>query len=74
VYQIAASLFFTLILAGSLFAIGFMLREYRDEIIAALKGEMPRRRAERPWTRQVRVTVQPRPAPALAMPRRRVAA
>ena len=73
-YQFAASLFFTIILAASLFSLGFMLREYWGEIVAALKGEMPRRRTARPWTRQVRVTVQPRPAPALAMPRRRAAA
>ena len=72
-YHLATGLFFTIILAGSLFAIVFALRQSWDEVVAALRGEMPRRRVARPWTKRVRVTVRPRPVQATAMPRRRAA-
>lgn len=71
-YHLAAGFFFTIILAASLSALAYMVRQYWQEIAAALTGDMPRRRTARPWTRQVRVTVRPRPVLATA-PRRRVA-
>jgi hypothetical protein len=74
-YHIAAALFFTGLIVGAGTLLSVMIREYREEIVAALLGVMPRRRTARAWTRQVRVTVQPRPAlaPAL-MPQQRRAA
>ena len=72
-YHLATALFFLLALAGAGLLLWTVVRDYWDEILAALKGEMPRRRTVRPWTRQVRVTVRPSPARAVAMPRRRAA-
>jgi hypothetical protein len=62
VYHFAAALFFVAVFLGTASLISVMIREYRDEILAALLGEMPRRRTARAWTRIVRVTVQPHPA------------
>jgi hypothetical protein len=73
VYHLAIGLFFTLVLAGAGFLFSLTIREYWDEILAALKGEMPRRRTARPWTKKVRVTVRPRPIAAPALARRRAA-
>ncbi len=74
-YHIAAALFFAAILLGAATLLSVMLREYRQEITAALLGVMPRRRTPRAWTRQIWVTVQPRPAlaPALVRQQRRAA-
>ena len=72
-YHLAIGVFFTLVLAGSGLLFSLTVREYWSEILAALKGEMPRRRTVRPWTKRVRVTVHPRPIAAPAMVRRRAA-
>ncbi len=73
-YHLAATLFFGFVLAGA-GALGVrMLRTYREELSAALLGQMPRRRPARAWTRLVRVTVRPLPVlmwPGAAQPLRR---
>ncbi len=73
-YHLAATLFFGFVLAGAGALGARMLRTYRDELLAALLGEMPRRRPARAWTRLVRVTVRPLPVLLLsgaAQPMRR---
>ena len=63
-YHLATGFFFALLLAGALGMLSLTLRQYWSEILAALEGEMPRRRTARPWTRAIRVMVRPLPAPA----------
>jgi hypothetical protein len=73
-YHLAASLFFGFVLVGAGALGGRMLRSYREELLAALFGKMPRRRPARAWTRLVRVTVRPHPVllwPGVARPLRR---
>ena len=66
-YHLATALFFGLVLVGALAFAHHMVREYWDEILAALKGEMPARPSHRSWTgSRVRVSARPRPVVAQA--------
>ncbi len=58
--HLVSIVFFALVLTGAAFTISLTLREYWAEIIGALKGEMPVRHAQRPWSR-VRMSDRPRP-------------
>ena len=61
-YHLATALFFGLVLVGTLAFAHRMVREYWDEIVAALMGEVPARRSHRSWTgSRVRVSARPRP-------------
>lgn len=60
VTHIAAALFFAAILLASAAVIQLTVREYWQDIIAALRGEVPTRSAARPWAAR-RVTSRPRP-------------
>ena len=68
VTHIAAALFFALVLLGAAAVIHFTVREYWQDILAALRGEVPIRHANRPWAGRVRVTGRPRAAAVRAMP------
>ncbi len=57
--QIAAALVFAALLLGSVAVILLTVREYWQDILAALRGEVPARSA-RPWAAR-RVTSRPRP-------------
>ena len=59
--HIAAGLFFALVLIGAAAVIRFTLREYWQDILAALRGDVPVREVAQPWTARVRVTTRPRP-------------
>ncbi len=59
--HIAAALFFALVLVGAAAIMQMTVREYWEEILAALKGEMPARRTHRPWGARARVISRPRP-------------
>ena len=61
VTHIAAGLFFALVLTGAAMLIHMMVREYWQEIMAALRGEMPVRSTARPWAARGRSTPRPRP-------------
>ncbi len=72
--QIAAALFFTALLIASAAVIHLTVREYWQEILAALKGEVPVRRSARPWASRTRISSRPRPvAVARAVPQQRAA-
>ncbi len=58
--QIAAALVFAALLLGSVAVILLTVREYWQDILAALRGEVPARSAARPWAAR-RVTSRPRP-------------
>lgn len=49
------------------------MRQYWNEILAALVGDIPAREASRPWAGRVRVTARPRPQAARAAQRRAAA-
>ena len=69
--HIAAGLFFALALFGAGAIIHVTLRDYWQDILAALRGEVPARSAARPWASRPRVTVRTRPATVqAAMPQR----
>ena len=59
--HIAATLFFALVLMGAVALIRFTVREYWQEILSALRGEMPVRQSARAWTARARVSSRPRP-------------
>jgi hypothetical protein len=61
VTHIAAGLFFALVLIGAAMLIHMMVREYWQEIVAALRGEMPVRSTARPWAGRGRSTPRARP-------------
>jgi hypothetical protein len=61
VTHIAAALFFGLALIGAAAIIQLTLREYWQDILAALRGDVPVRRTARPWASRVRATGRPRP-------------
>ena len=71
--HIASALFFALVLVGAVAIIRFTLREYWQDIIAALRGDVPVRTVARPWTARVRVTTRPRPVADRAVQLRRAA-
>ncbi|WP_106639332.1 hypothetical protein [Allosphingosinicella vermicomposti] len=58
--QFLSALFFLLAFAGAAAIIQMTVRDYRDEILAALLGEVPPRRAGRSWSR-TRLNARPRP-------------
>ena len=66
--QIAAALFFALVLTGAAALIHLTVREYWQEILAALRGEVPVRRSERPWAPRGRPSARPRAVAVRAMP------
>ena len=66
--HIAAALFFALVLTGAAALIHLTVREYWQEILAALRGEVPMRRTERPWRPRGRPSARPRPVVVRAMP------
>ena len=68
VFHIAAALFFALVLAGAAVTIFLTAREYWQDILAALRGEVPMRRTSRPWAARGRITARPRPVAMRAMP------
>ncbi len=68
VTHIAAALFFALVLTGAGAIIYLTAREYWQEILAALRGEVAARRTARPWTSRVRATARPRPVVVRVMP------
>jgi hypothetical protein len=68
VTHIAAALFFALVLTGAAAIIHLTVRDYWQEILAALKGEVPMRHANRPWTNRARVIVRQRPVGMRAAP------
>lgn len=72
--HIAAALFFTALIIASAVVIHLTVREYWQEILAALKGEMPMHRVSRPWAARARVSSRPRPvATVRAAPQQRAA-
>ena len=72
--HIAAALFFALALTGAAAIIYLTAREYWQDILAALRGEVPTRQTVRPWAGRVRPTARPRPVVVRAMPIQRRAA
>ena len=70
------ALFFIIVLASSLAMIGFLVRDYWAEIVAALKGEAPVRSHGRSWMNRSRTTSRPRPVVTrmAKQPQRRAAA
>jgi len=68
VTHIAAALFFALVLTGAAAIIHLTAREYWQEILAALKGEVPMRRTSRPWANRARAIVRQRPVGMRAAP------
>jgi hypothetical protein len=74
VTHIAAALFFGAVLLGALALLHLLVRDYWQEIGAALRGDMPVRES-RPESGRVRVKSRARPAtPLRAAPQQRVAA
>lgn len=73
VTHIAAALFFAFVLIGAAAVIHMTVREYWNEILAALTGEIPKRR-NRPTAKAIRSTGRPRPMAARALPQHRAAA
>ncbi len=61
VTHIAAGLFFTVLILASAAVIHLTVREYWQEILSALRGEMPVRHSARAWTARARVSSRPRP-------------
>lgn len=66
--QIAAALFFALVLTGAAALLHLMVRDYWQEIVAALRGEIPTRRSALPWTPRGRPSVRPRTVVVRTMP------
>ena len=68
VTQIAAALFFALVLTGAAALMHLMVRDYWQEIMAALRGEVLVRRSTRPWTPRGRPSARPRPVVVRSVP------
>ena len=68
VTHIAAALFFALVLTGAAALIHLTVREYWQDILAALRGEVPMRHAARPWGPRGRPIARPRPMVVRTMP------
>lgn len=71
--HIAAALFFALVLIGAASIIHMMVREYWQEILAALRGDMPVRSTARPWAARGRSTPRPRVVAVRAVQAQRAA-
>ena len=63
--HIAAGLFFAALIVASAAVIHLTVREYWQEILSALRGEMPVRHTTREWTARARVSSRPRPIAAV---------
>ena len=61
VTHIVAGLFFAALIVASAAVIHLTVREYWQEILSALRGEMPVRHPARAWTARARVSSRPRP-------------
>ncbi len=72
--HIAAALFFALVLTGAAALIHLTVREYWQDILAALRGEVAVRGSERPWAPRGRPSARPRPIVVRAMPQQQRAA
>ena len=72
--HIAAALFFALVLTGAAALIHLMVREYWQDIIAALRGEVPMRGTSRPWSPRGRPSARPRTVVVRTMPQQQRAA
>lgn len=59
--HIAAGLFFAALIVASAAVIHLTVREYWQEILSALRGEMPVRHSGRAWAARSKVSVRPRP-------------
>ncbi len=59
--QIAAIAFFASVLIGVAAILYLTVKDHLDEILAALRGEVPTRAAARPWVRSARASARPRP-------------
>ena len=68
VTHIAAATFFALVLMGAAAIMHLTLRQYWQDVLAALRGEVPARHAARPWAARVRPSSRPRPVVVRAMP------
>ena len=66
--HIAATLFFALVLMGAVALIRFTVREYWQEILSALRGEIPMRSTSRPWSPRGRPSARPRAVVVRAAP------
>ena len=66
--QIAAALFFALVLIGAVAIIHLTVRDYWQEILAALRGEVPMRRTDRSWSVRGRTITRPRPVTVRVVP------
>jgi hypothetical protein len=72
--QIVAIAFFAAVLVGIAAILFLTIKDNLNEILAALRGELPARATARPWVRSVRATARPRPAqPQRATAQRRAA-
>ena len=69
VTQIAAALFFALVLVGAAALIHRMVREYWQDILKALRGELVHS-SSRPWSPRGRPSARPRPVVVRAVPLR----
>ena len=61
VTQMAAAFFFAALLIASATVIHLTVREYWQDVLAALRGEMPVRSSSRAWSARPRVSSRPRP-------------
>ncbi len=66
--HIAAATFFALVLTGAAAIMHLTLRQYWQDVLAALRGEVPARHVARPWTARVRPSARPRPVVVRVMP------
>ncbi len=71
--HIAAALFFALVLVGAAALIQLTVREYWQDILAALRGEVPMRRTARPWAPRGRPSARPRTVIVRAVQQQRAA-
>ena len=71
--HIAAALFFALVLTGAAALIHLTVREYWQDILTALRGEIPMRASARPWGPRGRPSARPRPVVVRAMQQQRAA-
>lgn len=70
----AAALFFGLVLVGAVALIHLTVRDYWQEILAALRGDVPVRGAVRPWASRGRPNARPRPVVVRTMQQQQRAA
>ena len=66
--HIAAALFFALVLTGAVAVIHLTVRDYWQDILSALRGEVPMRRTARPWVARGRTIARPRSVTVRVVP------